>query len=52
MFSVKGGGYILEVYIINFKIIGYIICPRFNDTFQSNYLILIFIINVNVKIYG
>jgi len=31
MFSVKGGCYILEVYIMfNFKILGYIICPLFN----------------------
>jgi hypothetical protein len=34
MFNVKGEGYVLEIHIMfNFKILGYNIWPRFNDTF-------------------
>jgi len=47
MLSVKGEGYVLEVYIIyNFKISGYNIWPLFNDEFKCNGLILSFFINV------
>jgi hypothetical protein len=46
MFRVKGEVYVLEVYIMfNFIIFGFNIWPRFNDMFQCNYFILIFITN-------
>jgi len=47
LITVKGGGYVLEVYIMfYFKTFVYNICPRFNDTFYRNGLFLTFIINV------
>jgi len=46
MFSVKGEGKELEVYMMfNFKIFGYNIWPRFNDTIYCNGIIFNFIIN-------
>jgi len=47
VFSVKGEGYVLELYIMfNFKIFGYNIWPRFNDMFYCNGSIISFIIKV------
>jgi len=46
MFSVKGGGYILELYIMfNFKIFVYNIWPRDNEIFiiMVNYLFIIIV---------